>query len=198
MPALNERRRLAFALLAFGLGACQLARIPSPDGGSTCTGLPGRIPTEHRATATACAPSTRAPPIPDGGLSACGTDADCTADGGFLFGHCLRGTCAFDTCLSDSDCTTGVCGCSTDFYGGNAAFVGNVCVPADCHTDSDCGSAGFCSPSRGRCGTYQGFFCHCGTDPCVNSTTDCASPSQSCVYSPEAEEFTCSAVICNG
>jgi hypothetical protein len=200
MHAPIQRSLLGAGLLAISLAACQCepARIPSPDGGTMCFGLGGRVPDEHRATATACAPSTRAPPEPDGGLPACTSNADCVGVGNGLFPNCLRGTCQFDPCLSDSDCGDGVCGCADDFYGGNAQYHGNVCVQAGCHVDADCGTDGYCSPSHSRCGTYEGFFCHCGSDPCVNAASDCSSQSQSCTYSPTAGEFTCNVTVCNG
>jgi hypothetical protein len=136
--------------------------------------------------------------VPNGGLPSCTTDVDCIADGGVWALHCLRGTCSFDECLADGDCRDGVCGCSTDYSGGNSLYRPNVCVQAGCHVDSDCGSGGFCSPSRGRCGAFEGFFCHCSSDPCVDPTTDCAGGRGSCVYTPTVSEFTCEVTLCNG
>jgi hypothetical protein len=176
-------------------------------GGNTCPGRPvgaqpRAVPTEHRATATACAPS-RQPPLPDGGVSSCTTDTDCTpADGTFSFyTSCLHGTCSFDQCLTDADCANGgACGCSSDYYGGNIAYHPNICVPANCHVDADCGAGGFCSPSRGRCGTFTGFYCHTSADTCVDPTADCAgcSNTNACVYAPTVGAFVCGLSVCNG
>jgi hypothetical protein len=173
-------------------------------GGDACPGTPGvstkgEVPTEHRATAKTCDPST-APPGPDGGLAACTTDADCAGDAGAYnaFSHCLHGLCSFDQCLTDSDCPNAVCGCAADYYGGNVAFHPNVCVTGNCRTDADCGAGGACSPSRGRCGTYEGFYCHGAADSCVNATTDCGSCGYACVYAPTAGAFVCGGAICNG
>jgi hypothetical protein len=168
--------------------------------GITNVSTKGEVPTEHRATATACQP-TAGPPLPDAGLSACTADSDCAGDGAYTpFGHCLHGVCSFDQCLTDSDCTGGVCGCSTDYYGGNAAYHPNICVAANCRVDSECGAGGYCSPSRGRCGTFEGFYCHGPSDTCVNPQTDCTSCSSgfSCVYAPTVGAFVCGGSVCNG
>ncbi len=107
------------------------------------------VPAEHRATAAACARSRN--PLADGGFASCSSNADCASDGSTAaFSTCLHGSCTFDHCLTDADCGSNeVCACSSDYYGGNAAFHGNVCVPGNCHVDSDCGAGGYCSPSRG-------------------------------------------------
>src|SRR5450631_825300 len=79
----------------------------------------GEVPSEHRATAAACAASTP-PPLPDGGIpSSCTTDADCTGNGRTDFYlTCFHGQCSYDGCLADADCgSTGVCACSSDYYG---------------------------------------------------------------------------------
>jgi hypothetical protein len=176
-------------------------------GGNTCPGRrvglrPPEVPPEHRATVTACAPSQQ-PPLPDGGLSSCTSDADCAPDGGTFsfYATCLQGTCSFDQCLTDSDCANGgVCGCSSDYYGGNIAYHPNVCVPAQCHVDADCGAAGYCSPSRGYCGSYTGFYCHGSADTCVDPTADCAGcpGAGACVYAPTVGAFVCGLSACNG
>lgn len=160
----------------------------------------GEVPSEHRATAPACKPSNQ-PPLPDGGVPSCTTDADCTASSARNFySTCFHGQCSFDQCLTDADCgSTGVCACSSDYYGGNIAYHPNFCVPANCRLDSDCGAGGYCSPSRGSCGTFQGFYCHTPADSCVDATVDCASCSvNACVYSPAVASFICGSVFCNG
>lgn len=159
----------------------------------------GEVPSEHCTTAPACQRSNQ-PPVPDGGIPSCTTDSDCTANPNSLFRFCFRGQCSLDQCLTDAECgSTGVCACSSDYYGGNAAYHPNFCVPANCRIDSDCGLGGYCSPSRGRCGTFEGFYCHTSTDSCVDSTADCSSCSlDACVYSPAVAAFTCGSVFCNG
>jgi hypothetical protein len=156
------------------------------------------VPAEHRATAAACAPSRN--PLADGGFASCTSDADCAFDGGLAaFSTCLHGSCTFDHCLTDADCSpTEVCACSSDYYGGNTAFHGNVCVPANCHVDGDCGPVQYCSPSRGRCGSFLGFYCHTSKDSCVDATKDCGTCGNSCVYAPTAGAFVCGSVVCNG
>lgn len=158
----------------------------------------GEVPSEHRASAPACNPS-KAPPAPDAGIPSCTTDGDCTADPSSAFRFCVHGTCAFDQCLTDGDCgLTGVCGCSSDYYGGNAEYHPNLCVPANCRLDSDCGPNGYCSPSRGHCGTFQGFYCHTAADTCIDAAADCAGCGNACVYSPAVAAFTCGSSICAG
>ena len=172
------------------------------DAAGNCSGSPkaalSEIPAEHRATAVACAPSRK--PFGDGGLASCASNADCAFDGSSAaFSTCLHGSCTFDHCLTDADCApTEVCACSSDYYGGNAAFHGNVCVPGNCHVDSDCGSGGTCSPSRGYCGSFQGFYCHTTKDTCVDATKDCGTCGNACVYAPTTGAFICASVICAG
>jgi len=187
------RRVLAVVVVLCGYPACDNGRLDPTTGH-----VSGEVPPEHRVAATACSPSQNQPPVPDGGVPSCSSDSDCTAGGATAFATCVRGTCSFDKCLTDSDCTDGVCGCSTDYYGGNTAYHPNVCVPANCHTDSDCGPGGFCSPSRGRCGSYLGFYCHGSADTCVDPAMDCAGGAFSCVYTPITGTFVCGGAVCNG
>ena len=159
------------------------------------------IPTEHRATAAACSPSTRAPAPPDAGLMSCTSHGDCATDGSLTyFSSCLHGVCSFDQCLSDSDCgATDVCACANDYYGGNTAYHANVCVHATCRVDADCGAGGYCSPSHGHCGTFEGFYCHGPSDTCVDSTVDCAGCGKNaCVYAPTVGAFVCGINVCGG
>jgi hypothetical protein len=163
-------------------------------------------PSSGRAEATACGPGRSCGIDMDGGGQACSSDADCaTPDGSFsYFAHCLRGQCAADGCLADSDCATNqVCACSAQYYGGNACFHPNTCVPADCHVDADCGPGGFCTPSVGYCGTFEAYYCHRPTDPCRDPTVDCSCSvgtlPAACVYSPVSATWVCGqASVCNG
>lgn len=169
-------------------------------GGCSGTGKLGgtEVPAEHRAAAAACAPSRN--PLPDGGFASCSSNADCVSDGSAAaFSTCLHGSCTFDHCLTDADCGSHeVCACSSDYYGGNAAFHGNVCVPGNCRVDSDCGAGGYCSPSRGYCGTFQGFYCHTAKDTCRDGAKDCGTCGNACVYAPTTGAFMCASVICAG
>jgi len=173
-------------------------------GGCGGTAMSGEVPPDHRAVASACAPSTRSPAIPDSGLASCATDADCAADGGLaaLFATCLHRQCSFDHCLTDADCgATGVCVCANDYYGGNGLYHANVCVPGNCRVDADCGPGGACSPSRAYCGSYTGYYCHTPNDSCVDATKDCAScglPGAACIYTPTTAAFVCGSAICAG
>lgn len=177
---------------------------PGGTGGSPVGCTPptaGEVPTEHRATAAACSPSTRAPAPPDGGAQSCTLSADCAAAGNAFYTNCLHGQCSFDACLTDADCgTNAVCVCASDYYGGNAAFHPNVCVQASCRVDSDCGASGYCSPTHASCGTFTGFYCHGPADTCVDATKDCGSCQRSaCIYSPAIGAFTCGASsVCAG
>jgi hypothetical protein len=162
----------------------------------------GRVPSEHRAQATACQPTMNR--LPPGGGQTCSSDSDCASDAAIgLFTHCLRGRCSFDECLSDADCTknNGVCGCSTDYYGGNGAFHPNICAPANCHVDGDCGAGGYCTPNRGRCGVFEGFYCHRPTDACYDAS-ECPAPTGTvpgCLYTPTVGAFVCgTGAVCNG
>ena len=168
-------------------------------GGLQTAGAPAAPPVPRRMTP----PVPVVPPspvVPDGGIPSCTADSDCTAVSSGLYRYCVQGQCAFDQCLTDSDCgATGVCACSSDYYGGNAAYHPNFCVPANCRLDSDCGPGGYCSPSRGTCGTFQGFYCHTAADSCVDPTTDCASCNyNACTYSPAVGAFTCGSSVCGG
>lgn len=173
-----------------GTGGCIAARL-SPA---------GTVPPEHRASSTMCSAS-KAPPL-DGGPMSCTSTIDCVGDGGLVsYGYdtCLHGVCSFDQCLTDADCGAGgVCACSTDYYGGNAAYHANICVTGNCRVDADCGAGGYCSPSRGYCGTVQGFYCHGPSDSCVDPKVDCALCGNACLYAPTANAFVCGAAICAG
>jgi len=167
-----------------------------------CSGDPrggSEVPTTHRPTAIACSASTRSPLPPDGGAAACTTNTDCASDAGSLFTTCLHGRCAFDQCLTDSDCgASGVCACASDYYGGNAAYHPNVCVPGNCRVDNDCGVGGYCSASHGYCGSFQGFYCHSKADSCIDETKDCTGCGNACVYNPTVGSFSCASNICAG
>jgi hypothetical protein len=175
------------------LGGC--ACRAGPDGGPvdvTCGtehvfsdgGCDRSQPFNHRATATACAPSRDA----DGGIT--GRDG-----GGCSF---FTGVCE-DQCLTDADCGPGyICSCAGNTFGYSKSTA-NFCVPASCETDADCGPGGYCSPSVGEGGNFYGvqsYECHGCADCCVNDV-DCGAttPGQLgqpyCAYSPELGHWAC-------
>jgi hypothetical protein len=205
---MSKRRVLELAVAVLGFTGCSrgLDSAPVDAGGEACPGTPGastlgEVPQAHRAAATACAPTSDAPP-PDGGLAACSTDADCVGDAGWTpFSYCLHGVCSEDQCLSDADCTNGVCSCATDHGFPAGAVRNNYCLPSNCHTDADCGS-GYCSPSPGYCGTVSGFYCHGPADTCVDPIKDCGGCgslySFSCLYAPTVGAFVCGQSFCSG
>jgi hypothetical protein len=165
-----------------------------PDSGM-CEGTAGggETPTEHRPTATACAPTP--PPLQaDGGPAAsCNTAADCQP-----YLHCSDHVCSFDACLVDSDCpVSNVCVCSAS-AGGGLRQPGNVCVPSSCQVDSDCGQGHVCEPSRGYCGSVDGYHCTSSKDTCVDATKDCSCGGNACAYAPTVGHFVCATSVCNG
>jgi hypothetical protein len=168
-------------------------------------GCPPQTPGNHRAVATPCSPSTPA--------TACTTDADCMMGDGFgslIAGKCVASsagqTCDYNQCASDSTCPdpTNVCICEGQ-AGNHDSMFGSECLPANCHTDADCGPNGFCSPSGSvSCGDaqgYDGWYCHTCADTCVN-TEDCpmqtGMPPSSCVYDPTVGHWTCTSGFCAG
>jgi hypothetical protein len=158
---------------------------------------PGDVPQPVTCSATVS-------PYLDAGSVACTSLADCQDGGGPAFGSfqgCLGGFCAFDQCLTDTDCPSGqACGCA-DQFGGNAVHY-NRCIPAQCRQNSDCGAGGICSPSSGAyCSSLTGYYCHSAADTCTTNADCCSgdfSASQ-CLYSDTLGHFTCQAlVVCSG
>ncbi len=137
-------------------------------GAAGAGGHPLATPSQHRASAVACANSPDAgfsrqdgaapgPVNPDGGgWITCSTGASCPACANGLTDRCLTsggggasggGYCACDQCARDQDCrANSVCTCEGEIPG-QASGVGNICVSANCRVDADCGPGGFCSPT---------------------------------------------------
>jgi hypothetical protein len=203
---------LSLLVLAIGCGSPSLgpdsgqagAGAARPDGGGGSGGADA-APAQHRAQAVACT-ATRDVLPPDAGAVSCTMDSDCASDGGLgLARFCSNHTCSVDQCLTDGDCASNqACGCASQF-GGNAIHT-NLCVPAACHVDADCGPGGYCSPATNdRCGSLSGYHCHKAADTC-HSNADCPATqdggitfSQTCAYVPELDHWACAAVaICNG
>lgn len=160
------------------------------------------IPPAHRALAEDCAPTPASANVPDftyGGTGIpCMSDDQCRSDGG-VSGHCLRGACTIDECLTDDDCGgVRVCVCSSASVGG---FVENFnhCASGNCRIDSDCGAGGYCVPSASICVSPSGFFCHTAADTCVDPAIDCPSSCTSaCTYFFDRGAFACLAPSAEG
>ncbi|MFI5302575.1 MAG: hypothetical protein ACHREM_31175 [Polyangiales bacterium] len=192
---------------------------PTPGPGSCGNGLgDGNIPAASRAVAGSCAPSSL-PSVdqlfdPDSGLNytpppgGCHGDAECPIWSGWT-SRCAGatattgGTCTFDACHTDSDCTGGaVCGCQGSVRGWAGSSAGNACIPADCRTDADCGFAGHCSASAGGGGPFYGiggYYCHTAQDECTKDADCCnATPGAYCAYDPTKKHWACSSVRAAG
>ncbi|MGH7440564.1 MAG: hypothetical protein ACRENE_33150 [Polyangiaceae bacterium] len=207
---MNSRRLLPTGLFLSALvlcGGCSSTSSSNggalPDSGCSANAAPpgARVPSEHRATAATCSPSAC------GGASldaapACSTDLDCNPDSGvpsYTTARCLNGSCTLDTCFADRDCAANeVCLCASTYYGGNACHT-NVCIPAQCHVDSDCGPGGYCVATIGYCGSPEGYYCTKPTDPCIDPSTDCSCKSSvnglsapaACSYDAAVRQFVC-------
>jgi hypothetical protein len=79
-----------------------------------------------------------------------------------------------------------------------APTVHNRCVPGDCRVDADCGSGGYCSPSLGACGAFEGYYCHSSADACVDERIDCPGSPARCQYDPAVGHFVCGNGACSG
>jgi hypothetical protein len=121
--------------------------VSHDDAGGTCGTEP---PATHRSSAATC-PSH---------------ETDAGVDSGFV--GCMS---PHDACLVDSDCgSTGVCECEAPRCAEPFAVAGNVCVPSNCHVDSDC-ACGFCAGDT-SCGGIDGYYCTTPHDEC-STDADC-------------------------
>lgn len=103
----------------------------------------------------------------------------------------------FDQCVDDGDCPANedcLCGYATS--GGRTR---NVCVPANCHQDSDCGPGYLCTPEAGVCYGIAGFYCRTADDTC-QSDADCHDGGQNglCVFDPTVSHWACLPWTCDG
>ncbi len=160
----------------------------------------------HLPTLTACGKSSGylIARLSDGGSSdgappACSADSDCvggyTMDtGATVDGKCVAGTCDFDQCFSDTDCPSQqACVCMSDTHA-----PGNVCEPAQCRVDADCGPPGLCSESLSAAGPFYGVvgrYCRTLADTCATDA-DCAGSADqgagTCVYMQTVGHWACS------
>ncbi len=191
-------------------------------GGAPQNGFAGRVPEHHRASGPVACPSER---NGDGGeanacsYQTCSSDADCT-DG--VNGRCqwtgvgCTTSCTYDTCTSDADCADNKpCECRPT----GASAIANRCETAsNCRVDSDCGPAGFCSPSlvgtrctclsadfcgpdtscsTGSCvcgdSCGHGYFCHTPADECLDDG-DCPAGS-ACDFDLPHQRFICTGCL---
>ena len=206
---------LATTPLACG-GATEGVAEP-PEGGAPVQPpvTPEGPPAVHRPTADAC-PSHNSGGVP------CTDSAECAPLEPYGSNtYCTGGLCGLDQCVRDADCgANAVCSCGygsgpgggsgsgadaggSTGSGGYPGPTGNVCVPAACRVDADCGD-GWCSPSNpSGCGTVPGVFtyqCHHHGDACM-SDTDCThtGPGYSqCVYDQTTDAWACSTSTCAG
>jgi hypothetical protein len=157
------------------------------------------VPDEHRAQAATCSRNPEVGSTGDASAVSCASDAECMLDGESIVPqHCIAQQCGVDECFVDSDCGSDrLCVCSADDGGGLRLPV-NRCVAAQCHVDADCGAGAYCSPSRGYCGSVDGFYCHTSEDTCVDESTDCSCGGNACVYAPPVGHFVCGTNICSG
>ena len=162
----------------------------TPDGG-TCI---DPAPTPDRPVATTCSPCRPDSPDPGGSGGMCSTHADCTAgpNGRCSFGM-IGAFCSYDDCFTDADCAAGeVCSCDGAYFSG-----ANVCVPANCHVNSDC-TSGRCSPSYGCLvgGGPEGWYCHTAADACAVDADCSGSPGGRCAYDTTTRRWACEFGIC--
>ena len=171
-------------------------------GGSS--GVRSSVATNHRPEKVAC-PQERGPGKASV-IKDCSQDSDCT-DG--TNGRCISpnimgplggSSCSYDRCLSDEDCSANEpCKCRESA----ALNTPNFCVVgSNCRIDSDCGAAGFCSPSlfyidsaiygtstSGSGSATFGYFCHTSEDRCMNDS-DCENAA------PCAPGNGCGSIAC--
>lgn len=133
-------------------------------------------------------------PDPDFG---CQSDAECDE---YPNGSCadVSGGCFCRyVCTTDSDCGDGnACICASRWAEGHRNESGpfgsyDPCVPAQCHTDADCGDLR-CGVSIGGCWQVEGLYCHTPEDVCEGHQ-DCRDLDlgNRCAYSPEEKRWTC-------
>ena len=111
--------------------------------------------------------------------------------------------CLYDECTTDDTCPMGdVCVCSGDDAtlcrssicncnpASKACVVqtrsddtvcscgaANACMKGNCRVDSDCGTAGYCSPAIDVCNRFFGYYCHTPADECSDES-DCPTSDQ--------------------
>lgn len=133
----------------------------------------------------------------------CLKDADCKSGTNgrcdYPMGNGTRnfGACTYDQCATDAACGTGnVCVCRTTEHASSA----NVCIVADCKSDSECAS-GICAKSvdRSTCDRPESYHClNPAADECEQDS-DCRSQNfGNCQFSTMKGHFACNYSICSG
>ena len=182
---------LGLVVVALACGSSKTTGGAAADGGADSGRVEGggggeagtcRANVGNRPTAAACASNADAGVV-DAGPTTCGQP---------IVPH--------DACLSDADCAgghgaIGVCVCQAP-HGegcGTGVVTGNVCVPANCHVDSDCSPCARCRVEE-SCGATTGYYCESPADEC-SSNADCGSGF--CTF--QGDHFACQTnVACAG
>jgi hypothetical protein len=152
----------------------------------------------HRHTQVDCnvklvhAPCSR--PDPDFG---CQSDAECDEYPNGLCADSSEGCFCRYSCSTDDDCGAGnACICPTTWAEGHPNESGpfgayDPCVPAQCHSDADCGDLR-CGLSVGGCYQAEGLYCHTPEDMCEGHQ-DCQELDlgDRCAYSLDEGRWTC-------
>jgi hypothetical protein len=190
--------RVTFSVVAlYLLGSCAGKVERSADHANP------RVPASHRVLDVGCStmrPAINPTPVACGSACnprTCVQDSDCVEGENGRCGLAPTGAgfiCSYDECASDKDCPSGSrCECRPT--AGSA--MPNICTPlSNCSSDSECGTAGYCSPSQYMqwCGGFHA--CHTADDTCIDDT-DCASSSQegleeTCNFDQNEQHWTCS------
>jgi hypothetical protein len=197
----------AMALLAACAGLTTDGGGSGGSGASSNGGIGCTEPPQHRPVASVC-------PLHSTSGVACSGPGECDVPDAGPYAsdqphpYCLHGSCGIDECLTDADCPSGnVCACAGNLYGQTQGSGTNVCVPATCHVDSDCGACGYCSPSAyPGCSPIYGaseYACHKPGDACYQDST-CGAQTGSiytdpyCAWNPMNGGWSCTTGFCGG
>ena len=203
--------------------ACRPVTSAGADGGTgyvICGDSERSYEPVHRVDAVACSddgPASRRACEPEDLVGAesvpapfvdCATDADCTdaARGRcrpYPMGGCF---CGPSRCTSDDECGDGyACGCNEaswsasrtdpDAFDPNRIDTDDVCLPAECRTEGDCGGLPcMLSPDYQFCGLdalHSGLFCATDEDEC-RSDADCGdAPFVDCAFDGSKTRWRC-------
>lgn len=218
-------RSAAVALVCSGLQACgssendgaatgagpanAQAETPcstAPAGTTATTTNLMRVPEQHRPEESTCSGTMGPCPTSPGKTFDCSTCV-LTASGATCpivesdAGYAIQGAC-----LTDGDCDLidpgGVCSCE-GMTESQTGYSRNTCVFGNCRVDADCGTGGYCSPSRGTACAFrgvEGYHCHTSNDRCFDDS-DCVAAGCSsswCIYQPDLGYWACSFLACSG
>jgi hypothetical protein len=191
-----------------GAGAGSSGGGSSSSGGGSSGGAPsGAAPVNHRPSDAAChSVPARGTCTAGNPRDTCSSDAQCANGASGANGRCISDnsgslpycTCTYDACAGDADCPSGkTCACHGSAYTEGA---GNTCTASNCRVDSDCGPAGYCSPSvdLSVCNGagVSGYYCHTSSDECQNDA-DCPQTPVgpgACAHSIATGRWQCTGV----